>query len=134
VRASAPERLRPKLLGQWLTFMHDEFVQTGLPGHSFWLRCPRALTQEHRDTLNAITENLKSGDAIPGSIDVIQVRTWAAIMERLQSSPEPYEALVIDYVGHLETEGKNRTEEIKAIFRAAQSLSRTYQEGRGCWS
>jgi hypothetical protein len=116
---------------QRLTFMHDEFVQSGLPGHSFWLRCPRAVTQEHRDALDMITENLKSGEAIPGSIDVIQVRTWAAIMERLQSSPEPYDALVIDYVGHLETEGKNRTEEVKAIFRAAQSLSRTYKEGRG---
>jgi hypothetical protein len=106
-----------------------------IPGAHLWKHSPKSIRERHQDELRLLTDDVEHGRSVPGDIVVMQLRQWAEIVRELKVGHhgKPYDALFIDYVGHLQTgvSGPKHHEEILKIFRDAQELSQTYHGGRG---
>lgn len=119
---------------QRLTWQHAEFFpHLNLPSLQQWKLHPETVTSEQQKNMRMLLDDLRSRRTIKGSIEVINASKWEQIVDYLQASEQPYDVLAIDYIGHLETEGRSqdRHEQVKAIFRQAQQLSRDYLQKRG---
>jgi hypothetical protein len=116
-----------------LTFMHAEFFpKLAIPSYSFWKRKPDQVSEEHKRNLDVLLDDLRERKSIKGSIEVLPLKSWPQIVERVQQPEEPYDVLAIDYLSHLETSGADKhIDEIKGIIRQAQALTKDYRNGRG---
>jgi hypothetical protein len=115
-----------------LAFMHaSQFSDIDMPSYSDWLAHPERVTPAQVSDMQIIMQDLRSGVGVAGSLDVVSASDWASIMDRLEASKEPYDVLAVDYIAHLNTTGRDQKEELSGIFRKAQSLTFSYNCGRG---
>jgi hypothetical protein len=66
-------------------------------------------------------------------IDIRSASDWPSIQRSVEvvQNHDPYDMLVVDYIAHLHTMGRNEKDEMKEIYRSAQALSQDYADGRG---
>lgn len=96
---------------------------------------PNSVTQEQRQAIKFVLDDLRSGSTIPGCIDVYNASTGDEITEYLVRTDDErrWDCLAVDYIGHLDVTGRtsDALEEKKKIFRAAQTLALDWRDGRG---
>jgi hypothetical protein len=115
-----------------LVWLHmEERNDLNVPSLQFWKLHPREVTDQHKANFHTLVEDLRSGTTLPGRIEVQQVRTWAEVEELANSAVVPYDAIVVDYFGHMSYEGHDRREGIGKIFKQAQAFAHAYKEKRG---
>jgi len=104
-----------------------------IPGINTWKTRPKSVTPKQWDDLAILLDDIQSGNSIKGEIKVVTHARWADIVAEVNNGIEgkPYDVLVVDYIQHLETLKQPPHDEIKAIFKAGQALSRDYHGGRG---
>ena len=125
-------------LNTWgqLSFLHSyQRPDLNLPAASVWKSQPQRVTAEHLDNLRLLIDDLQHGTSVPGEIVVKTCPTWAEIIRELEVglNGKPYDVLMVDYLVHLDVgvTGQKMHDEIKGIFKKAQSLSLDYKGGRG---
>jgi hypothetical protein len=105
-----------------------------IPPIGVYKRTPLKITPEQWDDLQILQDDLRSGQTVKGEVKVVTHAKWDDIVAEVNSGLDgkPYDVLVIDYIQHLQaTNPKNEKDEIRAIFKSAQALSRDYHGGRG---
>jgi hypothetical protein len=117
-----------------LTFMHKEhFPKLKLCSLNTWIRSPHLVTPEDRATRDFLLADLKNRTTIKGGIDVQAFNNWEQIMDHLEANKArwQYDVLAVDYLSHLEVEGRDQIEAKKALFRKAQMLTHDFNGGAG---
>jgi archaellum biogenesis ATPase FlaH len=117
-----------------LTFMHSEHVEHGDMGSlDQWVLRPKTVTESQRDAKNLVLKNLQDRVSIKGGIDVKQLSRWEEILDHLEANKKRWghDVLAVDYLAHLEVEGRDQMEAKKQLFRRAQMLSLDYNNGEG---
>ncbi len=118
---------------------HGQFA---LPPLLQWKMYPETITPENMAGLDHIIEDLKnqrySNDFVgkQGKIDFQEFRLWDDIVGYVEAENrrERVDALIIDYIGDLDTPGAGAGERdaaINELFRQGQVLTRTFDGGRG---
>lgn len=102
-----------------------------LPGLQFWEANGNKVTDANKETMAELLRRVKAD--LPGHLDCYDRRIWQEIREIAESAKEPYDVIMVDYIGHLSWTGwgKDRREGINAIWHDAQSLTQNYKSGRG---
>jgi KaiC/GvpD/RAD55 family RecA-like ATPase len=129
-----PREYSPEEAWLRLTFMHSEHIQHGDMGSlDDWMLRPGSVTPEMRAAKDKVLEDLQNRVTIKGGIDVKRLSTWEEILDHLHANRRRWrhDVLAVDYLGHLEVQGKDPIEAKKQLFRKAQMLSQDYNSGEG---
>ena len=125
--------LEEKAIHCWtrLAYIHNFDKKLNIPAASMWRHNPKAITPEHQDNFRVLTDDIQHGCG-EGDIVVHTHRQWEDIVREVNTGA-PYDALFIDYPGHLTTgqTGPKHDDAILQIFHEIQALSLTYKNGRG---
>jgi KaiC/GvpD/RAD55 family RecA-like ATPase len=117
-----------------LTFMHSEHVEHGDMGSlDQWVLRPSTVTEDQRIAKNLVLKDLQDRVTLKGGIDVKQLARWEEIVDHLEANKKRWghDVLAVDYLAHLEVEGRDQMEAKKQLFRKAQMLSMDYNNGEG---
>jgi hypothetical protein len=126
----APLEFSPMTAWQRLAWLHLEQNRTlNLPSLSFWYANPTLVTTAHVGNLNLLIDEVKH--RLPGRIEVLHCSTWADVEEAANAAAIPYDVVCVDYLAHLQYEGREKMAGINNIFRKAQAFSHTYRDNRG---
>lgn len=88
----------------------------------------------HWRAKEAASDHLKNG-GLAGSLDVRNFATWPEIEDyiKMRSYKKPVDVLAVDYIGHLDVEGRDQVAELNKVFRKAQLLTQNgiHNDGNG---
>lgn len=133
----------PKSMWQRFAFMYaGKYVgQLGeMANLQQWNMQPDSITKEDMSRLAVVIEDIKNrrfpdGTTV-GRIDFQNMRDWESIMVYLEDAHrrEHVDVLIVDYISDLDLPGVDprfRDSAIEDIFRQGQTLTRTFDNGRG---
>jgi hypothetical protein len=130
--------LEESALNCWtrLSFLHAyRKPELDIPSATIWQHAQKRITPEHEENLRLLIDDLKFGKSVTGDIVVVTMNKWADVVRELETghNGKPYDACFIDYIAHFSTgqTGQCEKDEIRSIFKAAQSLTQVYRGGRG---
>jgi hypothetical protein len=117
----------------WIHASH--FPQIQLPSMNTWMLEPHRVTNQQKEWVRELIDDLRNKRTIKGCIDVVSCSTFEEIVEHLEKTDEMrnWDCLAVDYIGHLDVKGRagEAIDEKKRVFRAAQNLALDWRGGRG---